>query len=356
MYIPFEYINRGMLFLHNKNFRSRKKLATLMFYATDLCDSRCKHCYIWDKRPVKFMSKDKIVELMHSDCVTKHTTIGLEGGEFLLHPEANDIMAWLQKHHPKYDLLSNCLKPENTIEASRKYTPKRLYISLDGREETYEYMRGKKGYPRVLSVIKELKNEVPISVMFTITPFNSDVEDLQHVAEVCKEYNIDLRVGIYNNIAFFDTAEIAHKTQDAYVIPEIVKDFKENYDFLILYNEWKSGNLKMPCNSILDSLVILPNGDVPICQNLDTMLGNVYENSLDEVFNSTETQELHHDHQYNCNKCWVNFHRKYDVAIYRSFESFFPKSVISKMFGYYQWTGDAKVSYDQFMKSHNGTL
>jgi MoaA/NifB/PqqE/SkfB family radical SAM enzyme len=86
------------------------------------------------------MSKDKIVEIMHSDCVTKHTTIGLEGGEFLLHPEANDIMEWLQKNHPKYDLLSNCLKPENTIEASRKYTPKRLYISLDGREETYKYM------------------------------------------------------------------------------------------------------------------------------------------------------------------------------------------------------------------------
>jgi len=191
-------------------------------------------------------------------------------------------------------------------------------------------------------------------VMFTITPFNSDVEDLQHVAEVCKEHNVDLRVGIYSNIAFFDTEKVAHTWQNGYVIPEIVKDFQENYDFLVLYNEWQSGNLKMPCYSILDSLVVLPNGDVPICQNLDLMLGNVYEKSLDEIFNSTETQELHHEHQYNCNKCWINFHRKYDVAIYRSFESFFPKSIISKMFGYYQWTGDAKVSYNQYMKAHNG--
>ena len=41
-------------------------------------------------------------------------------------------------------------------------------------------------------------------------------------------------------------------------IPKIIKDFKENYDFLVLYNEWRQNNLKMRCYSILDTLVILP--------------------------------------------------------------------------------------------------
>ncbi len=348
MYINKEYINRGWLYLRNNTLATNKKLATLMIYATDMCDSRCKHCYIWKKRPVKHMPAEKVIEVIQSDCVTPSTTIGLEGGEFLLHPQADEILAWLQENHPKYDLLSNCLKPDRLIEATQKYAPARLYISLDGTKETYEYMRGKKGYDSVLKVIRELKGTLPISVMFTLTPFNS-TDDLQHVAEVCSEHGVDLRVGIYNNIAFFDTKDEAHINPNGHAIPEIVKEFKENYDFMLLYNEWKTGNLKMKCNSILDSLVVLPNGDVPICQNLSVMLGNVNTHSLDEIYNSENTRRLHHHYQNNCNKCWINFHRKYDVALYRSLEKFFPKMLVSKMFGYYQWCADADKTYDTYM-------
>ena len=71
-------------------------------------------------------------------------------------------------------------------------------------------MRGKNGYKDVLKVISALKDSVPIFVMFTLSPYN-DFEDLEHVAEICKQYNVFLRVGIYNNIPFFDTIENARK-------------------------------------------------------------------------------------------------------------------------------------------------
>jgi hypothetical protein len=58
-------------------------------------------------------------------------------------------------------------------------------------------------------------------------------------------------------------------------LPPIIKEFAENYDYLLLYDEWRRGGTRLNCNSILDSLVILPNGDVPICQNLNVMLGNI---------------------------------------------------------------------------------
>lgn len=363
-----------------------------MIYATDLCDSGCKHCLIWAKRPVKHLPFEKIKEIMSSKCVTKNTVIGLEGGEFLLHPQALEIMEWLTENHPNFDLLSNCLKPDSLIEAVKKYPPKRLYLSLDGTKDTYLYMRGKDGYDSVLKVIDALKDVVPISAMFTLSPYN-DFSDMQHVAEVCKKYGIDLRIGVYNDIDFFDTVDKAHETsigerkdsskltfkeaktaieqreQEVEVlekenpdfgqepsldfkqrIPEIVKDFQENYDFLVLYDEWRAGNLKMKCHSILDSLTVLPNGDVPICQNLGLKLGNVNNNTLDEVFNGTESQKVQHDHVHNCNKCWINFHRKYDVVLYRTFEKYFGKGMTHKLFGYYQWEASAKKSYSQIFK------
>jgi MoaA/NifB/PqqE/SkfB family radical SAM enzyme len=396
MYNLSDYLRRGSTFIAN-NYFSGTRLSTLMFYATDICDSRCKHCLIWAKRPTQSLPLEKIIEVMNSKCVTKHTQVGLEGGEFLLHNDAFAILQWFENYHPKFDLLSNCLQPNLLIEAIKKHPPRRLYISLDGNQETYSYMRGRDGYDSVISVIEQTRHLVPISVMFTLSPYN-DFEDMKYVAAVCKKYEIDLRVGIYNNIQLFDTLDKAHETdigqkknEDALTfrqvavgdhfdgvkqhkeletadlpqpkhaldtrfsrfkenIPAIIKDFKENYDFLVLYDEWRHKQLKLKCFSIMDSLVIHPNGDVPICQNLNTKLGNIYNQSLDEILEASQTKDIRRDHRDNCNQCWINFHRKYDVILYRSFEQFFGPGVTSKVFGYYQWEADNQVTYNQYLE------
>lgn len=346
MYKFKDYWQRGTVLTHNRLFPARRRISTLMIYATDLCDSRCKHCLIWKKRPVKYLPKDKILELMEAPNVTRHTKVGLEGGEFLLHPESREIISWFHEHHPNFDLLSNCLKPDQLIEVVRRTPPIRLYISLDGTAETYRYMRGKDGYERVLKVIENLKSVLPISVMFCLSPYNS-MEDLAHVAELCRFHEVDLRVGVYSNIKFFDTEDAAYQDKVSEPVPEVLKAFQENYDYLLLYNEWQAGRLKLPCKSIYDSVVILPNGDVPICMHLDTKLGNVFEQSLPEIIASSENRKVLKDHHDNCNGCWVNFHRKYDLILYRQMEKWFPKGVVSKLFGYYQWSETPGRKYKQ---------
>jgi MoaA/NifB/PqqE/SkfB family radical SAM enzyme len=390
MYTYRDYYQRGIRFLQNRLFPAKKKLSTLMIYTTDLCDSACKHCQIWTKRPVHFLPKEKIFQIIRENrCITNDTTIGLEGGEFMLHPDALEILEWLTKNHPRFDLLSNCLKPDALIEAVKKYPPKRLWISLDGDRETYLNMRGKDGYDKVIQVITQLKDRVPISVMFTLTPYN-DFTDMQHVAERCKEFGVDMRVGIYNDIPFFDTIEQAHssdigseknakprsfreatqliqlKTQQEKNIvhagpqelrivkeniPPVIREFAENYDFLVLYDEWRRGGTRLSCNSILESLVVLPNGDVPICQHLDVLIGNVFTNSLDKIFNGAEAREKQQHYSKNCNACWINFHRKYDIVLHRTFEKYFGKHVTSKILGYYWWEKGRNKSYRQLFNS-----
>ena len=132
-------------------------------------------------------------------------------------------------------------------------------------------------------------------------------------------------------------------------IPKIIKEFAENYDFLMLYDEWRQKKLKLKCYSILDSIVVHPDGSVPICQNLDVKLGNIYNNTLDEIINSKSTQSIQNDHVNNCNQCWLNFHRKYDIVLYRNFEKYFGKWATSKVFGYYQWEEDKKGTYKSYM-------
>ena len=353
MYKISDYLNRGFKMVNNNLFPKHKKLSTIMLYATDRCNSKCKHCYIWEKTPKQHLPFEKIKEIISSPLVSKDTIIGLEGGEFLLHPEAEEILEYLSKTHPKYDLLSNAALPDKLIAYAKKYKPMRVFLSLDGNKETYLNLRGIDAYDKVLKVITELKGIVPVSVMFTLTPYN-DFDDLKHVANICKEQKIDMRIGIYNTMDFFDTKTDTPKSTSLDYnideIPEVVHDFKENYDFMALYTHFREGNLKLSCNSIKDSIVIYPNGDIPICQNKQLILGNLFKESLKEIINKTSTIKIHKEHKNNCNECWINFHRKYDIILYRNAEKFLPKSMVASFLGEYHWTSDRKVKYKKLFK------
>lgn len=249
---------------------------------------------------------------MNSKCITKNTVIGLEGGEFLLHPEAEAIMEWFMNNHPNYTLLSNCLAPHKVIDLVRLYHPAHLYVSLDGNKDTYKTMRGCNGHDKVIEVVEALKDEIPVSLMFCLSPWNT-FKDMDYVIGLAMKYNVDVRIGIYGTMDFFDTTAdllVADFKNFIQNIPQNIHETEENFDFVALYREWRNGHLHLPCQSIFSELVIHSNGDVPLCQNLDVMLGNIHEHSLDEIFNSQETVKTQCRYSKECNGCWINFHRK----------------------------------------------
>lgn len=322
-----------------------------MIYATNRCQSRCRHCSIWQK-PHDTLSKDEIVSLMSSKCITRHTTVGLEGGEFVLHPQAAEILEWFQINHPNHTLLSNCLSPQKVIDLTRCYRPKHLYLSLDGNRDTYKYMRGVDGYDRVIKVIEELKDEIPISLMFCLSQFNN-FKDMEYTIDIARRYGIDIRIGIYGTMAYFDTTAEMLQTQGAEYfshIPANIHDTRENYDFVVLYDQWRNGNLRLRCNSITNSLVVHPDGNVPVCQNLDIMLGNIKKEPLDKIFNSAASVATQCRLSKECNGCWINFHRKYDIILLRNLEKVLPKRIIEIFYGKYQWCADRALTYRKYFK------
>ncbi len=351
MYTIYDYAYNGLLYLNNVMRPKHKRLSQLMIYSTTLCQSKCKHCNIWQKRPVEHLLLNDIQQIMQSRCVTQRTTVGLEGGEFILHPQAEEIMEWFREHHPNYTLLSNCLAPRRVIDAVRRYQPRHLYVSLDGGCATYQRMRGCDGYNRVIEVVEALKDEVPLSLMFCLSPWNT-FDDMSYVIDIAKYYNVDVRIGIYGTMAFFDTTSELLATSDfEKQIPQNIRDTQENYDFVALYDEWRNGHLRLRCQSIMSCLVVHSNGDVPLCQNLDVVLGNIHEQSLDEIFNGASACQTQCQYSKDCNECWINFHRKYDIILVRNFERMLPKWLIEKIYGPYQWTADPKQTYRKHLKA-----
>ena len=350
MYTAYDYIRNGILLARNTLLPRHKKLSQLMIYATNMCQSRCLHCSIWQK-PHDFLSIDEIVSVMSSRCIGRHTTVGLEGGEFVLHPQAEEIMRWFRVNHPNYTLLSNCLAPEKVITLARRFRPRHLYVSLDGDRDTYRKMRGVDGYDKVMRVINELNGEIPLSLMFCLSPFNS-FKDMEYAIAVANKHSIDIRIGIYGTMAYFDTkASMLQTEATAYAseIPASIHSTQENFDFVTLYDQWRHGNLRLRCHSIMNSLVIHPDGNVPLCQNLGVTMGNIKEKSLDEIFNSEENTRLQCRYSKDCNGCWINFHRKYDIILIRNLEKVLPKKIIELFYGHYQWCGDSKQTYRNYL-------
>ena len=300
---------------------------------------------------MEHLSLDDIQRIMQSKCITKRTTVGLEGGEFVLHPEATEIMAWLHSHHPNYTLLTNGLAAQRVIDAVRSYPPRHLYVSLDGGRETYRRMRGRDGYDRVVQVVETLRKEVPLSLMFCLSPWNS-LRDMAFVIDFAKQYHVDVRIGIYGTMAFFDTtSELLTASDFIGQIPKSIHDTQENFDFVALYDQWRGGHLRLRCQSIMSSLVVHSNGDVPLCQNLDVTLGNIHSQTLDEIFNGITSCQTQCHYSKNCNGCWINFHRKYDIILMRNLERLLPKWFIEKFYGPYQWTENPHTTYHQYFKN-----
>lgn len=350
MYSIYDYAHNGFLYLNNIMRPRHKRLAQLMIYSTTACQSQCRHCNIWQK-PVEHLAFEDILRVMRSQCVTRRTTVGLEGGEFVLHPQASEIMAWFHEHHPNYTLLSNCLATRHVINAVRRYQPRHLYVSLDGGRETYQQMRGRDGYDRVIQVVETLKDEVPLSLMFCLSPWNG-FKDMEFVIDVAKHYHVDVRIGIYGTMAFFDTtSELLATNNFVRQIPQSIHETQENYDFVALYDEWRNGHLRLRCQSIMSSLVVHSNGDVPLCQNLDVVLGNIHRQSLDEIFNGAVACKNQRLYSRQCNACWINFHRKYDIILVRNLERLLPKWLIEKFYGPYQWTSNPTETYRKHLKT-----
>lgn len=343
MYNIGDYYKYLSDFIHINIFGNRR-LSVIMFYATNKCNSKCNICNIWDKQPKENLSFEVIKRTLDSKCIDKRTRVGFEGGEFLLHPEVDEILDYANNKKLNYELLTNGLLPDKLFDVVKKYSVPRVYISLDGAKDTYINVRGTDGYDLVLRSIDLIRNLTKISIIYTINPWNKQ-KDLDQVIRFCKERDLDLRIGIYSNMEFFDTTKRMHEIDYEIETDVDISAFPENQEFLDLYRHWQNGDVSLPCYSIRQELVVYPNGDIPICQNKQIILGNLHERSLDDIIAAHETIELQKEQKY-CNGCWISFHRKFEVALYRSLK-YIPKAVIRRILGDFKlpkyWNGQKRA-------------
>ena len=270
---------------------------------TNRCNLNCSMCDIWKEMPKIDLSLDAVSKIVKS--LPDNSDLTITGGEPFMHPQFDAIV---EKVLPYLRTVStNGVITEKIVEFVRNYYSRladfSLHISIDGIH-MHDVQRGK-SLQNILKTIRLLRQEFPslrIKIKFTITSQN--IQDIIPTYEFCMQNNLEFKPKIaeyapnYTNRVDrrdFNFSK-SQKEEIVYALARIPGKFvQDTIDFLNCKHERK-------CAAPSSRLFVIPNGDVYSCIHFPK-IGNIYEQSLDEIWKSELAEDIRNKIKEGCNRC-----------------------------------------------------
>lgn len=318
----------------------KQKPSFVTFFVTWRCNSRCVMCDVWKKQEKNALSLEEIEKIFKD--LKGLDAIRISGGEPFLRSDLAEIINIIDKTASPnlIHITSNGFLTDKIIADVMKIkSPEKLHIkiSIDGLEERHDKVRGVTGaYQNAMNTIKELaelrkSKKFYLGVNQTIVG-SEGMGDYFELSRILKSFDVMVHpVLAYTNTTALYGAEDSVKTKPSFslygnfdkkelaeFIKKLIKktgsfgDFKEalakKYYLKGLYNRVikNKDKPKPACTALKSHLRILPNGDVPICLYNATIVGNLKEKSLKELwFGRNDKVETGRQWVKNCKGCWA---------------------------------------------------
>lgn len=309
----------------------------------DKCNLRCKMCYEWGAEGSYHGKQElsqldlKIVKKLIADCSPGQPYLGLFGGEPLMYPWVDEVLATAGEYGLNVDIPTNGTLLEGLAEMLVETKPRRLWISLDGPEAINDAQRGNGVYRKVVNGIDKLfelrrskGRDLPkIGVTFLVTPFNYsyietlfleclDLSKLDHLSiefqlyatkEQCRDYAFVLKSefgieetpvanGIYwdqRDFCAIDIEELVRQInrvkqccleKNIYFITYPKTITVENIRYFYTADWSKMTDRRSRCSFPWIYTEITAKGDVSPCHTFyDLTFGNLYEQGILDIWN-----------------------------------------------------------------------
>ncbi len=314
---------------------------------TNLCNSRCKMCAIWqtyDNKKVKNfeneLNAEEILRVAKNLLDSGVKQIDVIGGEPFLKEGVVELLTLILERLGFAVVITNGLRPERYLEKIKKVLGSSdndagliVYVSIDGKKENHDFLRGvKDSYDNAISMLHGLKvlcgsyNNMYVGVSFTMCEDN--IKD----AEPVLKYLLDNKL-IENPDRFafrpaqktgFFLDEKSLKVRNE-IISEIERlqklfEFEESTEFIegIKENIQKPERMLRPCQALFVSCFIDPYGGVSPCVTMtNNVIGNIRDTGYDiaPIWNS-EKAGVYRDRIKNeeCPICWTDCHAFENMA------------------------------------------
>ena len=317
------------LFKIYKSLTQRKKLSTVIFFVTSVCNAKCGTCFYWEELNQRGdLTWDEIRRL--SETMPQFSDLWLSGGEPMLRRELTDILHlfYVNNGIRWVNLPTNGLLPERTAERVERVMAENpelnldLNIAMDGLGSVQDSIRGVPGnFAKTLETIQAMQPgrrrfenlRVNINTVICAENFDQVLEIGDFVKQNC---SVD---GHYFNIIRGNAKDPSLKKIPTEKLPELYRGIQKVYEHysprlvgplegikkkigeayyqgtLAFHNKIQLENIEsphpwpMPCTAGETAVVIDYNGGVRACE-LRGNIGNLRDFDCD-FSKFWETQE-----------------------------------------------------------------
>jgi radical SAM/SPASM domain protein of ACGX system len=307
---------------------------SIQWHITDMCDQRCKHCYIFAEETNKKINEMDWKQITHTldeiknMCrkMNKLPYIYLTGGDPILHPNFWNLLELFKENNIPFTIMGNPFHLNLEVCKKMKYYGLDKYqMSLDGMEKTHDWFRKPGSFKCTLDSIKYI-NEAGIKSVIMTTVSKKNMQELPDIIDTVVKNKVRIfafsrycptslekTTGI-EPLEYRKLLDTCFKKYKKYIEENTYTRFnlKDHLWKLYLYEE---GLYKLPLN-IKDGFVydgchcgrghitILPNGDIYACRRMESKVGNIFDNHLFDIWNSKELDEYRQIDKFDkCSKC-----------------------------------------------------
>ncbi len=284
----------------------------IQWHITDVCDQRCKHCYIFSEGHPCLISTSwenlvRTYSQIKQFCekINRTPYIYLTGGDPILHPDFWKLLELFHGDGTRFCIMGNPFHLDDEVCARMKALGCVKYqLSLDGLEKTHDMFRKPGSFKATIGAIDTIKKSgMWCAVMTTVSKTN--MEEIPQLIDLVDELGVDVyAVGRYcptsREKAYDENIHIPPKDYRAFLGKcweryEAHKDSKTTFqlkDHLWTLFLYEKGLYKIPesdkvvdgCNCGRNHITILPSGDIYACRRMESKVGNINEDELFGVF------------------------------------------------------------------------
>lgn len=294
---------------------------------------RCKHCYIFSEGncskllSMSLENMKKVIANCEDMCeqLDRKPYFYITGGDPILHPDFWRLMEIIKEKMIPFSLMGNPFHlTDEVCKKLKDYGCEKYQMSIDGMRETHDYFRKPGSFDCTIEKIKCIRDAgIKCAIMSTVS--GSNIGEMEDIVDLVVENKVDIfafgrycptsekkETGI-ESLEYRAFLDKIWKKYEKYKADGIDTYFnlKDHLWTLYLYEE---GLFKIPetakedmiyggCHCACCHMTILPNGNVYACRRFESKVGNVFEESLKDIF--VVKEEIYRDFNKfkKCSKC-----------------------------------------------------
>lgn len=285
--------------------QGRPLISALQFELSSRCNERCIHCYIPNKKKDTGadMPLEKVKAIIDEFSEMGGIHVTLSGGEAFLHKDLLEICEYCREKDLKISILSNLIAlTDSQVERLKKVNLSLIQTSLYSMDADIHDMitKVKGSFIRTKRAIEKLvAANIPVQISCPLMKAN--YKGYRDVLDYAQSLKIRAQTDyIMMAQADLDDSNLANRLsleETEYVIRDIIEKDIEYQSYTLnqksLEDEVKFDRERFKqqpvCGVGYDNCCITVNGDVYPCAGWqDYILGNVYKQSLKEIWAESE--------------------------------------------------------------------